>query len=52
MLDISTVGIVSVQTESALETSRRDLSEAVSFGVGTLLVVEQRMSLEDRPRGV
>ena len=30
---------------------RRQLSEDVSFGIGTLLVVEQS-TLEDRPRGV
>ena len=35
----------------ALETSRRELSEDLSFGIGTLLVVEQS-SLENRPRGV
>ena len=45
-VDISTVGTV-----SALETSRRDHSEDVSFGIGTFLVVEQS-SLENRPRGV
>ena len=31
-----------------LEISRRDLSEAVSFGIGTLLVVEQS-NLENGP---
>ena len=36
---------------SALETSRRELSENVSFGIGTLLVAEQS-SLENRLRGV
>ena len=41
MLDISTVGIVSVPKRSALEASRRELSEDVSFGVGTLLFFEQ-----------
>ena len=41
ILDISTVGIVSTPKRSALETSRRELSEDVSFGIGTLLVVEQ-----------
>ena len=51
MLDISTVGIVSVPKKSALETSRRELSEDVSFGIGTLLGVEQS-SLKNRPRGV
>ena len=51
VLDISTVGMMPVPTRSALEESRRELSEDVSFGVGTLLVVEQS-SLENRPRGV
>ena len=54
MLDVSTVGIVSVSERSAFETSRRQLSEDVSSGVdpvGTLLVVEQS-TLENRPRGV
>ena len=51
MVDISTVGIVSVPKRSALETSRREFSENVSFGIGTLLVVEQP-NLENRPRGV
>ena len=43
MVDISTVGTVPVTNRSALETSRRELSEDVSFGIGTgtLLVVEQ-----------
>ena len=40
-LDISAVGIVSVPQRSTLETSRRKLSEHVSFGIGTLWVVEQ-----------
>ena len=48
MLDTSTVGIVSVPKKSALETSGRELSEDVSFGIGILLVVEQS-SLENRP---
>ena len=34
------VGIASVPKTSALETSRRELSEDVSFGVGALLIVE------------
>ena len=34
-LEISTVGIVLVP--KGLETSRRELSEDVSFGIGTLL---------------
>ena len=50
-LDISTVGIVSTPKRSALEKSGRELSEGVSFGIGTLLVVEQS-SLENRPKGV
>ena len=37
MLDTSTAGIVSVPKGSALATSRRELSEGVSFGIGTLL---------------
>ena len=51
MVDISTVRIVSVSKRSAAETSRRELSEDVSFGIGTVLVVEQ-LSLENLPRGV
>ena len=35
---------------STLETSRQELSEDVSFGIGTLLVVEQS-SLENRQGG-
>ena len=51
MVDISTtVGMVSVLKRSALETSRRELSEDVSFSIGTLLVDEQS-SLENRTRG-
>ena len=44
--------IVSVPKWSAVETCRRELSEDVSFGIGTgtLLVVEQS-SLETPPRG-
>ena len=35
---------------SALETSRRELSEDVSFGIGTgTLLVVQQSSLENRP---
>ena len=41
---------VGAQNKSALETSRRELSGDVSFGIGTLLVVEQS-SFENRPRG-
>ena len=42
MLHVSTaVEIVSVPKRSALEASRRELSEDVPFGTGTLLVVEQ-----------
>ena len=50
MLDISIVGIESVPKMAALETFRRELSEDVSFGIVTLLVVEQ-WSLESRPKG-
>ena len=54
MVNFSTAGIVlivSVPKTSALGTSRGELSENVSFGIGTLLVVEQS-SLENRTRGV
>ena len=53
MVDISTVGTVSVPKRWAWETSPRELSEDVSFcvGTGTLLVVEQS-GLESRPRSV
>ena len=51
MVDIPAVGIVSVSKRSALETSTRELSEDVSFGIGALLVAE-KLSLENRPRGV
>ena len=47
MLDISTLWLVSVPKVSVLETSRRELSEDVSSGMGALLVVEQP-SLENR----
>ena len=50
MVDISTGGMVPVPKRSAFETSRRELSEDVSFGISTLLVVEQS-SVENRPRG-
>ena len=50
MVDISTDGIVSVPKRSALGKSRRERSEDVWFGVGTLLVVEQS-SLEKPPEG-
>ena len=51
MIDISTaVGILSVPKRKALGTSRRELSERVSFGIGTLLVVEQS-GFENRTRG-
>ena len=44
--------IVSVPTRPVLKRFRRELSEDVSFGIGTgtLLVVEQS-SLENRPSG-
>ena len=52
MVDVSTVvGIVSVPKWSAFETSRRELSEDISFGIGILLVVGQS-TLQNRPRGV
>ena len=52
MLDICTaVGVISVPKRSTLETPRRELSEDVSFGNATLLIVEQS-SLEKRPREV
>ena len=40
-LDISTVEVVSIPKRSRLETSRGQLSEHVSFGIATLLVVDQ-----------
>ena len=49
MLDFCTVGIVSVPKKPALESYRRELSGDVSFGIRTLLVVEQS-SFENRPR--
>ena len=49
MLGICTAGIVPVPKRSALEASRRELSEDASFGIGILLVVEQS-SLENHPR--
>ena len=54
MPDISTADgtpVVPVSKRSATEASRRELSEDASFGVGTLLVVEQSNS-ENLPRGV
>ena len=51
MLDISTVGIVSVPKRSVLEISRGELSEDVSFGFGNLLVDDQS-SLENHPKRV
>ena len=52
MLDISTVGIVSVPKRSALETSRRELAEDVRivWYFRILLVVEQS-SVENAPTG-
>ena len=54
MVDISTAGTVGTMSGpkkwSALETSRGELSEEVSFGIGTLLIVEQS-GLENRPDG-
>ena len=54
MLDISTLEMwnsVGAKRFDVLETSRRDFSGDVSFGIGTLLVVEHS-SLEKHPRGV
>ena len=48
MVDISSVGIVTVPRRSVLETSRLELSEDASFGIGTLLVVA-KSSMENRP---
>ena len=50
MLDICTIGIVSLPKRSALEISRRELSEDVSFGIGTLLVVQSNRSWKKRPQ--
>ena len=50
-LDVSTVGILPEPQGSALETTRREFSELVSFGVGTLLTVEQPGAWKHRPRG-
>ena len=52
MLDISTLEMwnsVGAKRFDVLETSRRDFSGDVSFGIGTLLVVEHS-SLEKHPR--
>ena len=52
MLDVATVGIVSVPKRSVLETSRRELSEDVFYDIiSTLLVVEQS-SVDNHPPGV
>ena len=54
MHDISTAGIVlivAVSKCSAMEASRRELSEDVSFGIGSLSVVEQSQ-LGKPPQGV
>ena len=51
MLGISTVGLVPVPKRSALETPRRELSEDVSFRIGTVSVVEQS-GLEHRRGGM
>ena len=48
MVDVSTFEIATKRSE--LETSRRQLSEDVSFGITTLSVVEQS-SFENHPRG-
>ena len=49
MVDISTVGIVSETKRLALEASIGELSADESFGIGTLLGVDQS-TLENRPR--
>ena len=51
MLDISAVGLMSAPERPALGTSRRELSEDASSGIGNLLDVE-KSSFEKRPRGV
>ena len=51
MVNMSAVGTGSVPERSALVTSRRELTEDVSSGIGTLLVAEQS-SFKNRPRGV
>ena len=52
VVDISAeLEVLSVPKRSALESCRRELSEDVSFGIGTLLVVEQS-TLENRPTWV
>ena len=50
MVDVSSIATVSTHRRTSLETSRRELSEDVSFGIGTLLV--EQSILEYRPRGV
>ena len=51
MVDISTIGVAPVRNIWALETSRRKLSEDISSGVDTLLVIEQPR-FENCPKGV
>ena len=51
MLDTSTVGLASVLKRTALEASRPEPSYDASFGISTLLVVEQS-SFEKHPRRV
>ena len=46
------VGILPVPKKSALESSRRELSEDVPFGIGTgTLLGAEQSSLENRQRG-
>ena len=46
---ISTAGVVPVPGRSVLETSRRELSGDVSFGIGALVrVVVEQSTLENR----
>ena len=55
MVDTSTVGTVPVPKRSALptETSRREISETVSFGIGAFLVavLSRANELRKPPRG-
>ena len=51
MVDISTVGIVSVPKRSSLETAITESFGDISLGIDAALVVEQS-SLENNPGGV
>ena len=50
MVDISTVGTVSVPKRSALEALRRERAEGVSFGIGTL--GRREIGIGKPPQGV